>query len=127
MRPPTPVDKFLPGKRIKQLAITVFADSLFWYKYWHCHRLPERSFSVLNRQLHICSRCTGVALGMALAPISILIPTEYRLFFFIGTAAFLVDGLTQLIGLRKSTNLIRFLTGVLFPLAFTGVLLAFLT
>jgi hypothetical protein len=46
----------------------VFVDSIFLHRWWSCHRLPERSFSVAGRQFHICARCTGVVVGLVASP-----------------------------------------------------------
>jgi uncharacterized membrane protein len=126
MKSPTPIDKFLPGRRLKSIATIVFIDPVFWYKYWHCHRLPERSFSVSNRQFHICARCTGLVLGIALIPLFIVISEQFRPFFLVGVFIFFFDGLTQLAGLRKSTVLMRLLTGFFFPLSLLLVCLTLL-
>ena len=114
---PTPIDRLLPGRRLKRLAISIFVDSMFWHRCWHCHRLADRSFSLSNRQFHICSRCTGLVLGCFLVPFSFCVAELFRPFFLVGIAAFLFDGLTQLAGYRKSTNAIRFLTGLVLPLS----------
>lgn len=80
-----------------------------------CHGKSDRCFSYRGRDLPICARCSAIYLGfftslvfeylyglpgLELIPlwILIIIPTG-------------VDGITQLVGKRESTNLIRFLTG----------------
>lgn len=123
---PTPIDRFLPGRRLKRLAIRVFIDSSFWHRHWHCHRLPERSFSVSNRQFHICSRCTGIVIGLLLVPLSVVVAEPARVFFIAAIAVFMLDAVTQLSGLRKSTNVIRMLTGLFFPLSLAVLFLAVL-
>ena len=78
-----------------------------------CHQLPERSFFIKGYQVPICARCTGVFIGQVTAIlISILrIPLSFRTsFILIGIMGF--DWFIQTIGIKKSTNTRRFLTGI---------------
>lgn len=114
-RPPTQVDRFLHFAWAKSIAASMFIDSTFWYRYWSCHRLSHRSFSLDNRQFSICSRCTGLALG------SIMSPLTAWLFGWSAMSAYLVigftsiDGMTQLLSARESTNSLRFMSGFCLP------------
>ena len=88
-----------------------------------CHRLPERSFAWRGRQFPVCARCTGILVGWL----------AYPLFLF-GLAALgpwaslalnvplLVDGGTQAMGWRTSTNPLRLLTGVLAGVGQVGLM-----
>ena len=101
-------------KRFLELCIIrLFVDNLTLDKYWHCHQKSERSFFVIGRQFHICARCTGILTGYFLSPFmyfadSKVITTTFLTFTFLMA----VDGFTQLYGLRESTNLLRFITGL---------------
>lgn len=101
-------------KRFLELClIRLFVDNLTLDKYWHCHQKSERSFFVRGRQFHICARCTGILTGYFLSPFmyfadSKVITTTFLTFTFLMA----VDGFTQLYGLRESTNLLRFITGL---------------
>ena len=79
-----------------------------------CHRMPERSFAWRGWQFPVCARCTGIILGWACYPL-----------FLFGLAALpvwaaltlnvpvLLDGGTQAMGWRTSTNVLRLATGLL--------------
>lgn len=90
-----------------------------------CHQLPERSLFLLGHKMAICARCMAVyvsfwGLGLLYGiwkatpwgrrhsqkplPIKWLAVLAVPMF---------VDGVTQLIGLRESTNLLRTITGAL--------------
>lgn len=89
-----------------------FVDSRWPHLLWHCHRLPDRSFFVRGRQLHVCARCTGIACGFVVAfPLAM---SHWRYLIPAGAtaAAILVtDGGTQYFGWRQSNNLLRCITG----------------
>ena len=77
-----------------------------------CHQLPERSFFYKGKQFPICARCTGVVIGQMAAiltasfyPISLI--TSIILILIMG-----FDWFIQMIGLKKSTNPRRFVTGI---------------
>ena len=75
-----------------------------------CHQIPDRSFSWRGRQIPLCARCSGVLIGPLFVP----------LYYYFGNpliatvclSAFLVDVLSQLVGLRESNNWLRLVTGV---------------
>lgn len=86
-----------------------------------CHQLPERSLSVAGHPMGLCSRC--FSLYASFAAVLIVVPARDRLLrripevpvWLVIAAAIpmAVDGGTQLIGLRESTNTLRVITGVL--------------
>jgi uncharacterized membrane protein len=82
-----------------------------------CHRRADRSFKIFGHQSLLCSRCTGMCIGLivaiVLSPIFLLVPTMFRLLFVI---PLIVDGFTQLFGFRESNNVLRFITGLLFAI-----------
>jgi uncharacterized membrane protein len=90
-----------------------------------CHQLPGRSFFLFGHKMAICARCTafytsfwgmGLLYGVWKAtpwgcrhrpgPLPIKWLTVLAVPMFI-------DGFTQLVGLRESTNLLRTITGTL--------------
>ncbi len=83
-----------------------------------CHQKADRSFFINENQMPFCARCTAIWLGIA-AGIFFMIFFEIKLsekiFFMIliGLIPLGIDGVGQLIGLWESTNIIRFLTGLL--------------
>lgn len=91
----------------------IFVDSTFWSRYWDCHRLPERSFRVAGRQFHVCARCTGLAVGLALSPL--LVPFRFDALSLFACSLMLLaaDGGSQALNLRTSNNWLRLTTGLL--------------
>lgn len=88
-----------------------------------CHGRVERCFLLFGEPMPICARCTGVYLGM-LGGIALfwLIPMlrerVMRGFAFAAVVPLALDGVTQLTGLRESTNSLRVATGLIAGLAF---------
>lgn len=86
-----------------------------------CHQLPERSFHLYGRQLAYCERDTAifttVFVGLVIAGIipRVRVSTACSLrVAVLLSAPLIVDGVTQLIGLRESTWELRVLTGAIF-------------
>lgn len=83
-----------------------------------CHRMPERTFKIKGHYFPVCSRCTGIYLSLFAYFI-------YAYFFYVDYSLSLVllailmviptfiDGFTQLLGFRESTNTLRFTTGLI--------------
>lgn len=88
-----------------------------------CHGKVERSLTLFDVPMPICARCTGIYLGL-LAGIALfrLIPLlrerVVRAVAMVAVVPLAIDGLTQLTGLRESTNELRIATGVIAGLAF---------
>ena len=88
-----------------------------------CHGLPQRCLELFGAPMPICARCTaiyaGVLAGLALFPvIPWLQERVMRMVAFAALAPLAIDGLTQLAGLRESTNPLRIATGLVAGLAF---------
>jgi len=114
---PLPIDKFVPSLSAKKLITKIFIDTAFWRRHWHCHCLPERSFSLNKRQFQICARCTGLAVGIIISPISLIASNTPSSLWQLLLLLFLLDGSTQALGLRKSNNSLRFVSGLATPMA----------
>ncbi|MDD5959467.1 DUF2085 domain-containing protein [Methanobrevibacter wolinii] len=83
-----------------------------------CHRRPDRTFSYKGHYFPVCARCTGFY-------ISIFAYFIYAYFVFINYTPLLmfigifllvpagIDGFTQFLGWRESTNYLRLITGLL--------------
>jgi uncharacterized membrane protein len=108
---------------IKNALILVFVDSILIHKWWHCHRIRERSFSIDGRQFHICARCTGIVAGLMASPLFFPWRTSVLPWFILFFSVLCLDGITQFIGWRESTNTMRFGTGFLVAISGTSVLL----
>lgn len=77
-----------------------------------CHRIPERSFFYKGHQFPVCARCIGVCIGQ-LSAIIYGILKEVPLSI---SAALLgvmgIDWGIQELGIKESTNVRRFTTGI---------------
>ncbi|WP_423793013.1 DUF2085 domain-containing protein [Methanocaldococcus indicus] len=85
-----------------------------------CHQLPERSFFIFGHKMAVCARCFGIYTGVLFS--SIVYPIVKRLddfnipdkkYLILSLLPMAIDGGTQLIGLRESFNILRFITGFL--------------
>jgi len=100
----------------------------FYLNSFFCHQIPSRSLFIAGLQLPLCSRCTAINLGLFLGYIWIFYRYKTRRFYYniFATLAFLtpivVDGLTQFLGFRESTNDIRIITGALAGIAAANAL-----
>jgi uncharacterized membrane protein len=89
------------------IALMEYGDSL------GCHQIPERSFFFKGYQFPVCARCTGVILGYVLSIVAIVL--GIRPSYYIVLVMILVMGLDwgiQRIGVLKSTNIRRLITGL---------------
>ena len=101
----------------------IWVKSMDWCsKYWGCHQLPERSFFINGFQFPVCARCTGIILGYI---ISLFYSFCFKqLHIAIGIALIIpmsFDGLLQLFTNYSSTNIKRFMTGVLAGFGFIHI------
>jgi uncharacterized membrane protein len=82
-----------------------------------CHRKPERSFKFFGHQSLLCARCSGLFVGffmfLGLSLFNFSAPLIPALLMM---CPMLIDGFTQLFGLRESNNPLRFMSGTLFTI-----------
>lgn len=92
-----------------------------FFSYPVCHQKPERSFFIFEHKLGVCSRCSGIYFSMLLS--TLLYPiiwgignrkTPSKWLLIAGMIPIGLDGLTQLVGLRESNNILRVVTGLFF-------------
>lgn len=88
-----------------------------------CHGMVERSLELFGVPMPICARCVGIYAGMlagilAFAAIPLLRERVMRVVAFVAVTPLAIDGLTQLSGLRESTNELRLATGIVAGCAF---------
>ena len=79
-----------------------------------CHGIDARSLTVAGAIMPICARCFALYLGglAGIAAFFLLRPRALSLAWLVlALAPMAIDGLTQAIGLRESTNALRVLTG----------------
>ena len=90
-----------------------------------CHRKPERSFFYKGHQFPVCARCTGFYAGLAAYLVcNVFIEHPYDLKMLMISIILLIptsiDGFTQYLGFRESTNTLRFITGFIGGIGLTG-------
>jgi uncharacterized membrane protein len=87
-----------------------------------CHQKPERCFFVFGHQMAVCSRCFSVyasflLIGLAFAAWRALTQRHWEEIplWMLGVLAIpmALDGVTQLVGWRESTQVLRTITGTL--------------
>jgi uncharacterized membrane protein len=101
-------------------------EFLRFFGHGFCHQIPSRSFEAGGLVFSACARDTGIYLGFFCALIAAFLiyarcrhkPAEFPPVAYIIVLAFFVvpmafDGVTSYIGLRPTTNTIRYITGFL--------------
>jgi len=107
---------------LEKLITLIFIDNPYISYIFRCHNIQERSFFLKGRQFHICARCTGILVGFFIFPILLPFNNSIMLWFVIlSITSISIDGFTQLFQLRESNNTLRFITGVLFGIAFPNI------
>ena len=88
-----------------------------------CHGKVERCLDLFGVPMPLCARCVGIYAGMlvgilAFWAVPLLRERVMRIVAIVCTIPLAADGLTQLAGLRESTNDLRVATGLLAGMAF---------
>jgi uncharacterized membrane protein len=88
-----------------------------------CHQIPARCIELFGTPMPICARCTAIYAGLFLGLVAFffLPPIRervVRIALLIAVLPLAIDGTTQLIGLRESTNELRIVTGILAGIVF---------
>ncbi|MBU0614109.1 DUF2085 domain-containing protein [Patescibacteria group bacterium] len=97
-----------------------------------CHQLPIRCFKLFGIPIAICSRCFALYLGMFFCALlywrfDISKNTIGTRTYLLLVAPLVIDGITQLLGFRISTNTIRAATGIVASVGTSLAILPFLT
>ncbi len=80
-----------------------------------CHRMPERCLHFKGKPMLVCARCFAMLLGYFFTPIALAFNMVVPLWVpIIMAMPLLIDGFTQRWKWRNSSNLVRFITGILF-------------
>lgn len=94
------------------------AKPFYGFFSYTCHQLPDRSLYLFGHQFPVCARDTAFYLAMLIGGFALPFFTDTRskrmphlLILVIAIIPLGIDGLTQLLGWRESTNLIRIITG----------------
>ena len=97
-----------------------FASAIYKAFSFVCHQIPERSFHIAGHQFAVCSRCTGLYAGFALA--ALIYPlarslrrsnTPRRIWLILAAVPLLIDFALGYFSIWENTQLSRFLTGAL--------------
>ena len=88
-----------------------------------CHGRIERSLELFGVPMPICSRCTAIYAGLLIGLAAYWFfrsarEKTMRVVAFVALTPLAIDGLTQLSGLRESTNELRIATGLVAGIAF---------
>ena len=81
-----------------------------------CHQIPTRSFWIVGSNLGVCARCFGLYISFLSTWLLLVVRFKRHFLWKWGIVLIipiLLDGITQTLGLRMSTNYFRFSTGVL--------------
>jgi uncharacterized membrane protein len=97
------------------------AKPLFFALHYVCAQIPSHSFYILGHQIGLCERNLSIYASMFLGSLTFVlskkrmpgIPWWIWILMLLPMAA---DGLTQMVGLRESTWVLRVITGSLFGL-----------
>src|SRR5712692_4638318 len=98
----------------------VFAATIYKAFSFLCHQIPERSFHITGHQFGVCSRCTGLYSGFAVA--ALLYPlarslkrtdAPRRIWLFLAAAPLAIDFALGYFSIWENTQLSRFVTGAL--------------
>lgn len=97
-----------------------FASAIYKVFSFVCHQIPERSFHLAGHQFAVCSRCTGLYSGFAVAaliyPLTrslIRTDTPRRRWLILAAVPLLIDFALTYFGIWPNTHLTRFSTGAL--------------
>jgi uncharacterized membrane protein len=97
-----------------------FAFSIYKAFSFVCHQIPDRSFHLAGHQFAVCSRCTGLYAGFAVAALVYPLTrsltrtdTPRRRWLILAAVPLLIDFSLTYFGIWPNTHLTRFSTGAL--------------
>ena len=97
-----------------------FAAAVYKTFSFVCHQIPERSFHLAGHQFGVCSRCTGLYAGFAVAALVYPLArslrrtdTPARVWLVLATLPLVIDFGLGYFSIWPNTHLSRFLTGAL--------------
>jgi uncharacterized membrane protein len=89
-----------------------------------CHQIPERSFHLAGYKFAVCSRCTGIYSGFALAALSYPLvrslkerETPSLIWLFLAVVPLAIDWSLGYFSIWQNNHVSRFSTGALFGAA----------
>ena len=97
-----------------------FAATIYKAFSFVCHQIPERSFHLAGHQFAVCSRCTGLYSGFAVAALVYPLARSLkrtdaprRRWLFLAAVPLLIDFSLTYFGIWSNTHFTRFSTGAL--------------
>jgi uncharacterized membrane protein len=97
-----------------------FASTIYKIFSYVCHQIPERSFHLAGHQFAVCSRCTGLYSGFAVAALVYPLARSLtrtdaprRRWLILAAVPLLIDFSLTYFGVWSNTHLTRFSTGAL--------------
>lgn len=103
---------------------------LYKIGYAICHQIPEKTFYVYDQLMPLCSRCTGIYLGVLISFVFYFIinvlknkkpslppPISVNIISLVFVLLMAINALTDSFGLGSNGNNFRFLTGLFFGLS----------
>lgn len=105
------------------------SDSIHTFFSFFCHQLPWRSIFINGIKMPVCARCASIYIATGLGLIYFRLKgfgiREFKMNWVILALLFAptgVDGMTQLLGYRESTNLLRVITGFPYGLGYAYII-----
>lgn len=99
---------------------TTFASAIYSTFSFVCHQIPERSFHLAGHKLGVCSRCTGLYSGLALAALVYPLVRSLKrtdtpgiFWLFLAAVPLAIDFSLGYFNIWHNTHLSRFMTGAL--------------
>jgi uncharacterized membrane protein len=97
-----------------------FANTIYKAFSFVCHQIPERSFHLAGRQFAVCSRCTGLYSGFAVAALAYplirplkVTDTPPRLWLILAAVPLAIDFALGYFAIWQNNHVSRFATGAL--------------
>jgi uncharacterized membrane protein len=98
-----------------------FSSSIYQAFSYLCHQIPERSFHLAGEQFAVCSRCTGLYAGFAIAILTRPLFRSLRdtdtpriIWLFASALPLAIDFSLTYFGVWQNNHFTRFTTGALF-------------
>jgi uncharacterized membrane protein len=94
------------------------SSSIFTFFSYICHQIPDRSLHIAGHQLGVCTRCSGVYMGLLIG--LLIYPLVRRIdeiepiprfWLFLSLVPISIDWLLTIFGIWENTHLSRFVTG----------------
>ncbi len=98
----------------------VFAFKIYRAFSYVCHQIPERSFHLFGNKFAVCSRCTGIYTGIALATLGYPLTRSLKrtdtprlVWLFLAAAPLAIDWSLGYFSIWQNNHASRFATGFL--------------